>query len=316
MVVNGTDGYNTATIYLYRRSTSNLANSDRPSTSCYYRFSDKTLSLSNTSWSAITSLNNWSTTIPTGTDPIWVTAASVTSQSNISPAITQSNWATPVKMAQSGTDGTSSCLVVLDNDSHIFPATDTHAINNSQAVINITGYEGTTQLTAKADIENLTNGSFAIREISGTIANKLTVSTPTVSNNAIVLTVTALERLDSNNKAGVLNFLIDVKTSTGATLQYNKKFSWSLGLEGSDGNPAEIYYLKLNNNVIKKSYSGSSTPSVTPSTITAYAYKRVGNGAQESYRGCIEFVYVGTGTSSGISTAPQNYSLQINVNPA
>ena len=317
MVVNGVDGYNTATIYLYRRSTSNLTNSDRPSTSCYYRFSDKTLSLSNTSWSAITSLNNWSTTIPTGTNPIWVTAASVTSQSNISPVITQSNWATPVKMAQSGTDGTSSCLVVLDNDSHIFPATDTHAINNSQAVINITGYEGTTQLTAKADIENLTNGSFAIREISGTIANKLTVSSPTVSNNAIVLTVTALERLDSNNKAGVLNFLIDVKTSTGATLQYNKKFSWSLGLEGSDGDPAEIYYLTLSNNIIKKGYNSSGTATVSPSNITVTVYKRVGNDSPTTSSDCyVEITKdnsVVSNTKTSSITYPTSGSLPTNI---
>lgn len=317
MVVNGTDGYNTATIYLYRRSTSNLTNSDRPSTSCYYRFSDKTLSLSNTSWSAITSLNNWSTTIPTGTDPIWVTAASVTSQSNISPAIIQTNWATPVKMAQSGTDGTSSCLVVLDNDSHIFPATDTHAINNSQAVINITGYEGTTQLTAKADIENLTNGSFAIREISGTIANKLTVSSPSVSNNAIALTVTALERLDSNNKAGVLNFLIDVKTSTGATLQYNKKFSWSLGLEGSDGDPAEIYYLTLSNNIIKKGYNSSGTATVSPSNITVTVYKRVGNDSPTTSSDCyVEITKdnsVVSNTKTSSITYPTSGSLPTNI---
>lgn len=317
MVVNGTDGYNTATIYLYRRSTSNLTNNDRPSTSCYYRFSDKTLSLSNTSWSAITSLNNWSTTIPTGSDPIWVTAVSVTSQSNISSAITQSNWATPVKMAQSGTDGTSSCLVVLDNDSHIFPATDTHAINNSQAVINITGYEGTTQLTAKADIENLTNGSFAIREISGTIANKLTVSAPTVSNNAVVLTVTALERLDSNNKAGVLNFLIDVKTSTGATLQYNKKFSWSLGLEGSDGDPAEIYYLTLSNNIIKKGYNSSGTATINPSNITVTVYKRVGNDSPTTSSDCyVEITKdnsVVSNTKTSSITYPTSGSLPTNI---
>lgn len=317
MVVNGTDGYNTATIYLYRRSTSNLTNSDRPSTSCYYRFSDKTLSLSNTSWSAITSLNNWFTTIPTGTDPIWVTAVSVTSQSNISSAITQTNWATPVKMAQSGTDGTSSCLVVLDNDSHIFPATDTHAINNSQAVINITGYEGTTQLTAKADIENLTNGSFAIREISGTIANKLTVSSPTVSNNAIALTVTALERLDSSNKAGVLNFLIDVKTSTGATLQYNKKFSWSLGLEGSDGDPSEIYYLTLSNNIIKKGYNSSGDATVSPSNITVTVYKRVGNDSPTTSSDCyVEITKdnsVVSNTKTSSITYPTSGSLPTNI---
>ena len=89
----GTNGINTATVYLYQRKAT-IPN--KPSNTLTYTFAT----------GAITGTidNDWSTTIPSGTDPLFVTfatAASTTATDTIGP----SEWVTPEILAENGEDG-------------------------------------------------------------------------------------------------------------------------------------------------------------------------------------------------------------------
>ncbi|MBE0438030.1 MAG: DUF1983 domain-containing protein [Methylomicrobium sp.] len=91
--VNGPSGYNTAVVYLYRRSTATPAKTG----------STLTYTFSSSSWSA--SFNNgWVTSIPTGTAPLWVMVTTVTSQ-NSSVSVPATSWSDPVKLVENGING-------------------------------------------------------------------------------------------------------------------------------------------------------------------------------------------------------------------
>ena len=90
----GTDGINTATVYLYQRKA--IAPS-KPSNTLTYTFATGALSG--------TIDNDWLTTIPSGTDPLYITfatAASATATDTIAPT----EWVTPEILAENGEDGT------------------------------------------------------------------------------------------------------------------------------------------------------------------------------------------------------------------
>lgn len=90
---NGTDGTNTAIVYLYKRDATS-ATIDW-TTTLTYNFTTKKL---------VTVPSGWSSTIPSGTDPLYVTAATAASAEN-TDTITPDEWATPVILAQNGQDG-------------------------------------------------------------------------------------------------------------------------------------------------------------------------------------------------------------------
>ena len=96
MVSSGTNGYNTATVYLYQRKSSQPS---KPSNTLTYTFSSHSITSG-------TINNGWSTSIPsTGDDPLWVTAATATG-TGTTDTIASSDWATPVQLAANGTNGT------------------------------------------------------------------------------------------------------------------------------------------------------------------------------------------------------------------
>lgn len=89
----GTNGYNSATVYLYRRSNEQV--SIDWTDDLTYSFELK----------RITNVpNGWHTVIPDGESPIYVTAATVTSASNTG-TIAWNEWSDPVILAQNGADG-------------------------------------------------------------------------------------------------------------------------------------------------------------------------------------------------------------------
>lgn len=90
--VNGIDGYNQATIYLYQRTT---ASSVSAPTGYSYTFSTDTIS---------PTLTTWSRAIPPGTDPCWVTSAVVVSRTDNN---NQLNFVTPTLMVKNGANGAS-----------------------------------------------------------------------------------------------------------------------------------------------------------------------------------------------------------------
>ena len=91
----GTNGINTATVYLYQRATSAPT---KPSGSLTYTFSSARITSG--------TLGNWKQSIGelTGTDPIWVIAA-VASSNGTTDTIDSSEWSVQIKLAQNGTDG-------------------------------------------------------------------------------------------------------------------------------------------------------------------------------------------------------------------
>jgi hypothetical protein len=98
----GTNGLNTATIYLFQRGTSAPA---VPSTTTTYTFATAVLS---------GTLAGWTQTIPSGTDPIYVTTATALS-TGATDTIANTEWATPNVLAQNGLDGTYAWTPVLTN---------------------------------------------------------------------------------------------------------------------------------------------------------------------------------------------------------
>ena len=91
----GTNGINTATVYLYQRATSAPT---KPSGSLTYTFSSARITSG--------TLGNWKQSIGelTGTDPIWVIAA-IASSNGTTDTIDSSEWSVQIKLAQNGTDG-------------------------------------------------------------------------------------------------------------------------------------------------------------------------------------------------------------------
>ena len=93
-VKGGSDGINTATIYLYQRAATVPS---KPSTNLTYTFATAKLT---------GGLGNWTQDIGTltGSDPIWVIAA-VASSNGKTDVIEPTEWSEPIKMAQDGQDG-------------------------------------------------------------------------------------------------------------------------------------------------------------------------------------------------------------------
>lgn len=90
---DGTDGLNSALVYIYQRSASAPT---LPSATTTYTFATGNL----------TGLNNgWARTIPAGTNPIYVSVATAVS-ANATDTIAAGEWATAVVLAQNGSNGT------------------------------------------------------------------------------------------------------------------------------------------------------------------------------------------------------------------
>ena len=90
---SGSDGYNTALVYLYKRSTT--VPSVDWTASLTYDFAAKALTATPAGWSA---------TFPEGTTPLYVTVATAYSQ-NTSDVILYTEWTVPVLLVENGEDG-------------------------------------------------------------------------------------------------------------------------------------------------------------------------------------------------------------------
>lgn len=102
----GLHGGNTATVFLYKRSSSAVS-SVGISVKLYYKFSTPKKIYSNaacTTEATSANLNQWSLTIPDGTGDIYVTSAIAFSTSE-SDEIASSEWVTPVPLAKNGSSG-------------------------------------------------------------------------------------------------------------------------------------------------------------------------------------------------------------------
>ena len=111
----GPAGYNTATIYLYKRLSAPESDFTLP-IYIFYKFSEPKKLYSDqdcTIEATSAQLSGWSLTIPTdSTYPVYVTAASISSDRS-SMGIQSYSWVTPAKMTENGTPGINSAIVFL-----------------------------------------------------------------------------------------------------------------------------------------------------------------------------------------------------------
>ena len=89
--VDGTDGYNTATVYLYQRKATQPS---KPGSNLTYTFATGALS---------GTLGDWTTQVPAGDDPCYVTIA-LAKSTNASVVLTASDWTTPSILVKDGSD--------------------------------------------------------------------------------------------------------------------------------------------------------------------------------------------------------------------
>ena len=99
---DGTDGYNTAIVYLYKRASS--APVIEWSSTLTYTFSTHSLNAVPAGWSATIPANNG--------NPLYVTAATAASRGS-TDTIAYNEWSTPVMLTEDGTDGLNSATVLL-----------------------------------------------------------------------------------------------------------------------------------------------------------------------------------------------------------
>lgn len=103
----GEHGINTATVYIYKRSTSTPGASDKPNGDLNYNFSDHELSGDY--------FNNWSATTEgaTGTGCIWMRAATATTSDN-EDTIGTNEWSSPVQLeGVNGSNGYNAATIYL-----------------------------------------------------------------------------------------------------------------------------------------------------------------------------------------------------------
>ena len=364
-LIKGTDGLNQATITLYRRSSSNLTNSDRPSVVVTYNFETGALSPDGTT-TAITT--GWYRNIPEGTSPVWVTTASAISAETSTTITRTTGWSTPVKMVVNGVDGNSVAVVdlykraatkpeagptgiltytfssgrltatnssyfngwsqdfpaddgnpcwlisamansntgtddidtddwaprnqsddskvdpikyvesgesvyflAMDNDSHVFPATDSHAVEGSSTEINLVGYFGSTTKSVNNISVTSTTGASSSSTLSWTISGQK-------------ITVTAHSGLTT--QSGTLTISAKV---TGSSETFTKKFSWSLSLSGTD---STNYSLIVNPTAITRNVnpitSINSNSSLSSTSIVLNSYSQTGSSARTDYTGILK----------------------------
>ena len=99
--VYGDTGRTTVTVYLYKRSSTILDASSKPTGELVYNFANATITptpISNGWVQSLSELNDSS-------DPIWVITAIANTTNTTTVTLTSSDWSTPKKLVENGTDG-------------------------------------------------------------------------------------------------------------------------------------------------------------------------------------------------------------------
>lgn len=237
---NGTNGYNTAIVYLYKRSPSAVS-------------VDWTNKLTYTF--ATNSLNSvpsgWYTSIPSGTDPVYMTAATATSQS-ATDDILYTEWAAPVMIARNGTDGEPGAAGV-----GVSSIVEYYAKNNSSSSAPVDGDFTTSVQTPDASNKYLWNrelitysnstttwtskrviGMYSADGATGkgisNITEYYTTSTSATTKPVDSAFGTAVPTMDATNKY-LWNYEL-VTYTDGTSEKTDKRVIGTFGKDGSNGN--------------------------------------------------------------------------------
>jgi len=227
----GEDGFNQATIDLYKRADS-APTSSMPGELTYTFGATNPLS---------TPQNNWSQTIPaTNGQPCWVTSGTAVSR-NASARI--SNWSAPTKILED------SVFVNLDNDNITLP-TENGIAKPTTITINVSAYKGISQI----------NTSIDNTKITGKISGKISTSVNNNNSKTTQVIITITNQLTTDNEKGILTIPV---TAAGVTI--NKQFTWSLFENGL--NQATLYLYKRAATASKPT-SDSATYNFSSKTLT------------------------------------------------
>ena len=94
---NGGDGVNTAPVYAYKRSSSTLGSTDKPTTT-------RTWTFANASFGNNDLGNSWTGEVPSGTDDLYICAA-VASSTGATDSVVAADWSAPQVLGTKGDDG-------------------------------------------------------------------------------------------------------------------------------------------------------------------------------------------------------------------
>ena len=184
-----------------------------------------------------------------------------------------------------GAAGAPAYTVVLSNESHTFPATDSAAVASSTTT-EVLAYKGTSSITPTI----------------GTITGQVTGLTTSVSGTTI--TITAATTLTT--ESGVLTIPITVDGKS-----FTKKFSWSLAKTGEDGTSPTAYSLIVSHAAVVKTTSGT----YNPTAITLTAKSQTGNAAITNFTtGRYAIFLNGSSTATATPASTANYSYTIPAN--
>lgn len=238
----GAHGYNTATVYFYKRTNTTPASTDRPGTSQYLVTYDFTTG--ETSSSASTPYFGWSRDIPTSNgSTCWVTSGIALSQES---TVTINAWADPTKLVEDGEDA---YTITLSNENASFPGQPNKvqaAEINSQTTCDIKVYKGTTLITSYVGSStSATSISTGITGLTCSISNNNTTS-PRLTFTASPSSSSLLTTL-----SGSVNIPIHANGQT-----FTKQFIFNVTLTGENGpqgpqgngiDTTEIKYAKSTN---------------------------------------------------------------------
>lgn len=162
-----------------------------------------------------------------------------------------------IYMVEDGTDGTNgedAYTIILDNEAHTFAGNTTSALE-STTQCGITAYVGSTQKAVTI----------------GTPSNVPIGMSYQISGNGTTSAV-ILFMVDETmtTKNGVVDIPVTVEGKT-----FTKGFSYSLSLQGENGEPAVLYSIIPSATQVIKSTTGT----LTPASLTCEKYKTIGNGA-------------------------------------
>lgn len=241
---NGTNGRNTATVYLYQRKESAPS---RPTNALTYTFATGVLSG--------TINNGWSATIPNGTAPLYVIVATASS-SAASYSIPASAWTSPVVLTQNGENGKPGATGPAGT-----PGADGIDGKNGLNVTTVYLYQRKTSVPPKPTAA--ITYAFATGAVSG-LTNGWSKTIPAGTAPLYVILATA-------SSTGTTDSIAASEWSTPTIMTEN-------GVDGAPGAPGRTYFLEPSTLVLKKGQDNV----ISPGTVDFKAFYRDGNSASRT----------------------------------
>lgn len=241
---NGTNGRNTATVYLYQRKESAPS---RPTNALTYTFATGVLSG--------TINNGWSATIPNGTAPLYVIVATASSSAT-SYSIPASAWTSPVVLTQNGENGKPGATGPAGT-----PGADGIDGKNGLNVTTVYLYQRKTSVPPKPTAA--ITYAFATGAVSG-LTNGWSKTIPAGTAPLYVILATA-------SSTGTTDSIAASEWSTPTIMTEN-------GADGKPGAPGRTYFLEPSTLVLKKGQDNV----ISPGTVDFKAFYRDGNSASRT----------------------------------